>query len=234
MGAGNNYGLSKINTEFALILNPDVLLEKSTLSEIYSVSKEIDKFSIIAPIHSNKDYPNFRLSKFINKKEKSNVLDVISVDGYAMLLNIKRISKVLNIKNSKLFDENIFMYLENNDLCKRLIAKKEKIFVIKSSKIKHLGAKGVSEKFRYQVELSRNWHWAWSRFYFKKKHYGFLNAFFTELPKSLSSLIKLLYYLISNNKKKIIYLFRLRGFFCSLFGRPSNYRPKINISELEN
>ena len=56
MGAGNNYGLSKINTEFALILNPDVLLERSTLSEIYSVSKEIDKFSIIAPIHSNKDY----------------------------------------------------------------------------------------------------------------------------------------------------------------------------------
>ena len=34
LGAGNNYGLSKINTDYALILIPDVRLEKSTLNEI--------------------------------------------------------------------------------------------------------------------------------------------------------------------------------------------------------
>ena len=32
-GAGNNFGLSRVKTEFALILNPDVTLEKNFFNE---------------------------------------------------------------------------------------------------------------------------------------------------------------------------------------------------------
>ena len=115
-----------------------------------------------------------------------------------MLWNIKRIEKALNIHISELFDENIFMYLENDDLCKRLIDRKEKIFIIKSSRVKHLGAKGVSEKFKYQVELSRNWHWSWSRFYWK--HYSFFNALINETPKAINSLFKILIYFFNKTE----------------------------------
>ena len=172
MGAGNNFGLSKINTEYALILNPDVILENSTISELINFSKEINNFSILAPIHSNKDYPNYKTIKGL-ENDNPNFLNVISVDGYAMLLNLKKIKNALNLIDYRFFDENIFMYLENDDLCKRLINKKEKIFIIKSSKINHLGAKGVSQIFKNQIELSRNWHWSWSRYYYKKKRKNF-------------------------------------------------------------
>ena len=233
MGAGNNFGLSKINTEYALILNPDVILENSTINELVNASKEIYKFSILAPIHSNKDYPNYKIDKSL-ENDNPNILDVISVDGYAMLLNLKRIKNVLNLIDYRFFDENIFMYLENDDLCKRLINKKEKIFIIKSSKINHLGAKGVSQIFKNQIELSRNWHWSWSRYYYKKKHFGFLSAFLSETPRAINSLIKIFVYLLINQNKKKIYIFRFQGFLNALLGKSSSYRPKIDLENLKN
>ena len=233
MGAGNNFGLSKINTEYALILNPDVILENSTISELINFSKEINNFSILAPIHSNKDYPNYKTIKGL-ENDNPNFLNVISVDGYAMLLNLKKIKNALNLIDYRFFDENIFMYLENDDLCKRLINKKEKIFIIKSSKINHLGAKGVSQIFKNQIELSRNWHWSWSRYYYKKKHFGFLNAFLSETPRAINSLIKIFVYSLINQNKKKIYIFRFQGFLNALLGKSSSYRPKIDLNNLKN
>ena len=34
MGAGNNIGIKNVNKDFVLILNPDVTLEKSSISKI--------------------------------------------------------------------------------------------------------------------------------------------------------------------------------------------------------
>ena len=34
----------------------------------------------------------------------------------------------------------------------------KKIFMLYKSKIKNLGAKAVDEKYKYEIELSRNWH----------------------------------------------------------------------------
>ena len=81
------------------------------------------------------------------------------------------------------FDENFFMYLENDDLCKRITEINEDILIIPNSKIKHLGGKGVNEKLKDEIELSRNWHWIWSKFYFNKKHFGYSNAFIKGFPK---------------------------------------------------
>ena len=50
MGAGNNLGIKSVNKDFVLILNPDVILEKSSIDEIIQASKEIENFGIIAPI----------------------------------------------------------------------------------------------------------------------------------------------------------------------------------------
>ena len=235
MGAGNNFGISKINSDFAFILNPDVILEKDTIHKIIEQSKKIESFSILAPIHANIKYPNYKIRSQNLEKESFDLINVDSVDGFSMLLNLNRISKILNINNSKFFDENFFMYLENDDLCKRLRDKNENIFVIKSSKINHLGAKGVNSNFKDEVELSRNWHWCWSKFYFKKKHFGILNALMHEsLSAFISSIKFFIYLLIFNNFKRKIYLNRVKGFLNSLFLKPSSYRPKIKINDQEN
>ncbi len=230
MGPGNNLGLTHVKTDYAMILNPDVILQKETIQEIITESKTIDSFAVLAPLSDDARYLNFK----VEKKNLSNVSDNIpfkvkSVDGFAMVLNLKRINKIENFKHYNYFDENFFMYLENDDLCKRLIDYNENIYVVPKSKIKHLGAKAVNYEFKYEIELSRNWHWIWSKFYYNKKHFGFFFAFINGFPNFLKANFKFLFYLFLNRKKKKqIYLQRMLGFINAFLGKKSSYRPKIN------
>lgn len=227
MGAGNNLGIKNTNKDFALILNPDVILEKNTIDEIINASKKLDSFGIIAPISDQKKYPNYKFHKSENQKFNQNdPFKVKSVDGYSMLLNLKRLR---NLNDFNFFDENFFLYLENDDFCKRLIEVNEDIYIAPNSRIHHLGGKAVNFKYNYEIELSRNWHWMWSKFYFNKKHYGYFIAILKVFNNLISAKIKFLYYLITfNSLKKKIYQMRLSGLLNSMIGKKSFYRPKIN------
>ena len=230
MGSGNNLGLNNVKTDYALILNPDVILQENTISEIINESKKIESFAVLAPLSEDQKNPNYKIKQ--NDKKNINNLNpfkVKSVDGFAMLLNLKKINQIPDFQNKKYFDENFFMYLENDDFCKRLSQCNQNIYIIPKSKIKHLGAKAVSDEYAYEVELSRNWHWIWSKFYFNKKHFGFPYALMNGLPVFLSATAKVLFYFFINKKKKQIYLQRCRGYLNALFGKKSFYRPKINF-----
>ena len=222
MGAGNNLGIKNTNKDYVLILNPDVTLEFNAFDEIIKASKKLDNFGLIAPISSNSKYPNYKSDTF----DSINPFQVKSVDGYAMLLNLKRLKQ---IKNFNFFDENFFLYLENDDLCKTLKRNNENIYIIPKSKINHLGGEAVDSKYENEIEFSRNWHWMWSKFYFNKKHYGFFIATLKVFNNLISAQIKFFYYLILfNTYKRKIYQMRLSGLFYSMIGKKSFYRPKIN------
>ena len=227
MGAGNNLGIRNVTTDYVFILNPDVVLEKNSIEEILIDSKKLDSFGLIAPISNNKKHPNYKINKMNKSINNFEPFKVESIDGFAMILNLKILKKIDQFKNNNFFDENIFLYLENDDLCKR-INKFESIYIAPRSKVNHLGASAVKKKYSDQIELSRNWHWIWSKFYFNRKHYGFLKAFIDGLPSFLSAILKLLFYSLINHKKKGIYLHRVLGFLNALFGNKSYYRPKID------
>ncbi len=227
MGSGNNFGLKKINSDHALIINPDVTFENNSFNELILASEKIKDFGIIAPKSSSPKYPNYKFDK-----KKKDVVDTVnpfkvkSVDGFAMLLNLKRLRK--NFKEKRYFDENIFMYLENDDLCKRLIEMNEDIYVVPKSIVHHEGGGAVDLKYNHEIELSRNWHWMWSKFYYNKKHYSFSKAFLSGMPSFISAIIKfLIYFLLNQTKKKQIYLHRILGFYNALFGKKSWFRPNI-------
>ena len=227
MGAGNNVGIKNTSKDFALILNPDVILEKNSIEEIIKASKSLKPFGVIAPISDKIQFPNYKLYKNENHKfDQSNPFKVKTVDGYSMLLNLKRLRK---LDNFNFFDENIFLYLENDDFCKRLSLNNENIYIVPKSKIRHLGGEAVDPKYEYEIELSRNWHWMWSKFYFNKKHYGYIKAFINIFYNLISAKIKFFYFLITfNNNKRRIYQMRLFGLLNSMIGNKSFYRPKLD------
>jgi len=223
MGAGNNIGIEAATTDYVLILNPDVLLENNTIEELFLASQNIENFSILAPLEKNFINYGFFNKKKSNKNLEDSPFNVDFVDGFAMLINKKKFSEI------GYFDENFFMYLENNDLCKRSRDTGDLIYVVPKSKINHLAAKAVDKKYEDEVEFSRNWHWIWSKFYFNKKHYGFFKAFYEGFPRYCSSLIKFLFYfLINNKKKKKIYFNRASGFYNAYLGKTSWYRPNLD------
>ena len=127
------------------------------------------------------------------------------------------------------FDTKIFMYLENDDLCIRMKRKGEKIYISKNSQISHLGAKAVDPKFFREIELSRNWHWSWSKFYFRRKHYGYFNAIIFSFPSFFKSCIKCFVYFITKNEFKCkLYSQRASGIINSFLMKDSWYRPKLD------
>ena len=223
MGAGNNIGIEAATTDYVLILNPDVILENNTIEELFLASQNIENFSIIAPLEKNFINYGFLNTKKSKKNLESSPFNVDFVDGFVMLINKKKFLEI------GYFDENFFMYLENNDLCKRSRDIGDLIYVVPKSKINHLAAKAVDKKYEDEVEFSRNWHWIWSKFYFNKKHYGFFKAFYEGFPRYCSSLIKFLFYfLINNKKKKKIYFNRASGFYNAFLGKTSWYRPDLD------
>jgi len=208
---GNNLGLSKVKTPYALIINPDAVLQKDTIKNFFYIIRKIEKFAIIGPAiqDERKSENNFK-----------KITEVNSVKGFAMFLNIKEFNKI------GFFDENFFIYLEEIDLCRRLIKHQKKIYVVPSIIINHQGGSSHEKAYNYEMELSRNWHWMWSTFYYLKKYNGFFIALILVFKKLLSSTIKYVtYFLIFNKKKKLIYKFRLLGLINSIIGKPSWYRP---------
>ena len=222
MGSGNNLGITESKTEFVYIINPDVCFFSDTMQNLNSSIRSVTDFGIMSPISSNKDYPNFKQKKH-DTCLNENLLLVDEIDGYSMILNKKKFN------NSYFFDENFFMYLENVDLCRRAKKCKEKILIVKNSQIEHLGAKSVDGTFSQQIEYSRNWHWMWSKFYFKKKYNGFILAFFEYLPIILILHLKYLYHKITfNHSRSKILKLRISGLFNSILGNKSYFRPKID------
>ncbi len=223
MGASNNIGLKKCSTQFAYILNPDVHLRDNSISKIIDAVKLIDDFSILSPINDDSDYPNYLIKNEYNNINE-NIISVDHLDGFSLLINLQ------NFKDQIFFDESFFLYLENDDLCLRTKKKNEKIYLIKDSIIKHLGASSSKLDQSKELEYSRNWHWMWSKFYYNKKHYGYLKALLSISSNFLSSILKFIFYFIVLNKeKKNIYKMRISGIFNSIIGKNSWYRPKVDI-----
>tara|TARA_B100000029_G_scaffold496255_1_gene562315 strand:- start:222 stop:1070 length:849 start_codon:yes stop_codon:yes gene_type:complete len=215
---GNNLGLSKVKTKFALIINPDARLGDSALENFFKSSKIIPNFAIISPYLQEQN--NNSVNKFSKIQE---LVEVNSVKGFAMFLNIEQ------FKDIGYFDDNFFIYFEEIDLCRRIKKMKKNIYLDPSIKIFHAGGQSHDVSVNFEMELSRNWHWMWSTFYYHKKYKGYLIALIAVSPKLISAFLKTIFYSLTLRKeKKLIYFQRASGLTNAILCKKSWYRPKVN------
>tara|TARA_B100001121_G_scaffold308020_1_gene330945 strand:- start:530 stop:1363 length:834 start_codon:yes stop_codon:yes gene_type:complete len=209
----NNIGLEQVNTKFALILNPDTSLKEDTIKNFFVCAEKIPDFWLIGP--SNNQSKNISFGENL-------IQEVNNLKGFGVFFNIEKFKK-------KFFDENYFLYFEEIDLCANIKKKGGKIYLSKNIIIHHDSASSVNRDNALELEKNRNWHWMWSTFYFYKKHKGFTLAILLIFPKLISSIFKILFYLIAFNKdKRDIYFCRMSGILNSIFGKKSWYRPKLD------
>ena len=135
---GNNFGLSKVKSDFALILNPDATLGSNTIENFLKCAEKVKDFSIIGPAVQDE-------FKSKNKKVEEEIFEVDYLKGFAMFLNMKE------FKDIGFFDENFFIYFEEIDLCKRLKSKNKKIYLIKSITIQHAGGSSHNDSIKYEM-----------------------------------------------------------------------------------
>ena len=130
-------------------------------------------------------------------------------------------------KSIGFFDEKIFLYFEEDDLCKRVRNLNQKIYVIFSSKITHAGGQSHNKEFNEEMDLSRHWHHMWSYYYYNKKHFTFLYGLLITFDKVVFYFLRVLFYTLLFNKNKKKYKQRLSGLLNSYMGKSSWYRPKV-------
>ena len=241
-GAGNNLGLSKVKTTYALILNPDVILEKNFFKEINNYLDKKINFHIMGVNYKDDDKwkSSGTFSEFDSRLKLENKIKFYSdsleevdwVIGCAMLINLEK------FETRKLFDENIFLYFEEFDLCRRIRSKQGKIYSGKNLFVKHIGKKGsaaTDPDYSLESIIFRDWHFMWSTFYYYKKYYGYFYAVYKTYGKLFRSIFNMiLFTILFDKKKKTVYYAKAFGLLNAMLGKKSWYRVKSLFNDQES
>ena len=211
--AANNIGLRQVKTKYALVLNPDTILDENAIQRFLRSTEKLKDFWLMGPGSDQMVELKFR---------ENDLIEVNNLKGFAIFLNLSKF-------NNEYFDESFFLYFEEIDLCKKVKNNNGKIYLDRQIKINHQGSQSVNNLNKFELEKNRNWHWMWSTFYYHKKYKGFFLAFVIIFPKLLSAFTKTIIYSILFNKgKRDIYFCRLSGIINSIAGNKSWYRPSID------
>jgi GT2 family glycosyltransferase len=230
---GMNKAMELSETDYVFLNPSDVFLSFKCLSGLIECIKEFKDFTLLAPTYADESiYKNFETHHFSNFKYPKKNINILNkfflkevdwIDG-TFIVNKKQIN------NQKIMDEKIFIYFETMDMCLNFKKKNKKMYVINNLKFTHLGGQSHNKIFNYEANLSRNWHYNWSKFYYFKKNFGYFFA----IKKSISILIKILFKLLKykiQNKEKDYSLTKaeFKGLLNSIMLKKSSYRPYKKI-----
>ena len=219
-GYGNqiNSGSKLVTTEYFLISNPDLTgIDELSIFNFVSAAKQLNnKFSTLGP-------------RFVNANPKSHkqsinngtITEMKFISGACMFFNKN------NFDNLNGFDENIFLYFEENDFCLRSF-KINKNYQINNVRVEH--DIGTSVEIKNDIEKInqanfRTWHFIWSKFYYFKKHYGVFFAIIYFIPIIIRINFRVILYRLKNDKNNYDkYKARRSGLFTSILNQKSSKR----------
>ena len=221
-GRANNIGLRATTTPYALILNPDAFIFEKDLEKIIVMMDKNLEIGIGAPVILN-SYPlreDDRLQE-IAVINNNLIKDFGDFKAVKYIIGACEILRMDLFKKIGFFDEKIFLYYEDDEICHRTILNNKICAICVDAIAYHIGqgSSGTNLRGIYR----RFWHRALSKFYWKEKQKGFFNAYFSALKLSLSFLLKIIFYGVIFNSKKLFqnlgslngtlsYLIRLSAF----------------------
>ena len=212
-GSGINLARQYVDTDYFIVFNPDINdIDDHILEQFIIHAKKLnDNFACIGPRYNNIS------SKTLKQSNEEKEIDILkSISGATMFFNKLKFDLLGG------FDENFFLYFEETDYCFRAKEKGLKSYQINTIKVSHdVGTSTIltSEKEKIKLKHLHNWHFIWSKFYFFRKHYGFILSILYFTPIILRTLIKLIIYsILSKKKEKIKYLVRYDGLISSIKG----------------
>ena len=224
-GPGINLGLKLSENQFVLCLVADVEISKEAVNDLSKCLDDFKNFAIISPTFFNENnYKNYEI--YSEKKEsmelnlnKYGLKEVDKVDGAAFIVNKSK------LENIGYMDEKFFFYFEQEDLCLRINKNKEKIYVCDKIKFSHKGLASSHSSVIKKVQLIRNWHYSWGKFYFYKKHYGYYVGIRKTLPNFIRSLrLVIINYLKHKPEEVLLHKAILKGLINSYLLKKSFYR----------
>lgn len=212
-GRAINLGAKFVKTKYFLAINPDTKISINSIKNLVKTALKIKVFGGISPMkHNNK----------INS-DRNKIVETKNLYGAAMLFNTKIFKKIEG------FDKNIFLYYEENDFFLRCHKLNIKLYIAQNSYHFHTSLKSTSsimenQKEKFYSYLLSGWHGQWSKFYFYKKHKGYLNSIIKCTPSLITNIVKLMINTLINFNKAKFYYFKIEGLIVSMIGIKSYKR----------
>ena len=155
-GRAANKGFERVETEYALLLNPDIVGDMETIQRLEQRMGGLSgDVAILAPAVNPRDF------------RRDGLVERDWVIGAALLFRMQSWADVGG------FDENIFLFSEETDLCMRIKEAGKKIFLDSDVYIEHLSKQSSTPSV--EVDFLKDWHYAWSNQYLAVKH-GFAHG----------------------------------------------------------
>ena len=222
-GSAVNFAYKNISTKFFLILNPDINIDENSIDTLYNILDQQNDCGIVAPIiYPDEDFygafPERNLKKLTltNALKSRNFLSKPQIEGeicvdvakWALLIKSKQFEKVGG------FNEKLFLFWEEIDLCRRFRSKKLSVIITPKSKAEHKQNKSSDSNFRNFL-IKTYYHEYSPLVYFNVQTFSFfyLKRMMKYLFRGISYLV------ILNLKKSLIYFLRLSasiGYFVNL------------------
>jgi GT2 family glycosyltransferase len=177
VGYGNaaNQGLATVETEFALLVNPDAVVEPGAIEHLVAAADTYPDGVLFGPTIVNPDgsiEPNHDVKLFDRRiyaphSDDSHPAGPCCAEFLSGAIHLLRISAYREIGP---FDPNFFLYYEDDDYCMRLRNAGFSLIMVPDAVVRHIGGGSVRPSLHYHWE--KYWHMAWSRQYFEEKYRG--------------------------------------------------------------
>jgi N-acetylglucosaminyl-diphospho-decaprenol L-rhamnosyltransferase len=195
-GRANNIGARAASSEFLLVVNPDVALDEAAVAELVAAARRYPDAGLLAPRIVEPDgrvfyQPTSLLAAYLTNP--GGRLAVPEGDACAPFFSgacfLVRRELFLALGG---FDEAIFLFYEDDDLCRRIGDAGAALVYVPSAVARH--ARGRSSAPGRGRIFNARWHQAWSRAYVSAK-YGLPNAapamFLLNAAKTLAACVTL-------------------------------------------
>ncbi len=167
---------ARLHTPYALLLNPDCLPTPAFLDGLLAAARDYPEAAIVAPHLLKRDgevevsyrWPGTHWRSRGPAAEGPCCVGFVC--GAAMLFNMSVMRQV------GFFDEEFFLYYEDEDLCQRVFAQRKAIVVVPQVTVTHLSRGSVRGKSPWRAEFYRGYHHAQSKLIFTRKHLGAAQA----------------------------------------------------------
>ena len=171
-GAANNRALAEVTTPFALLLNPDCVVQTTAVLGLLRTAQSWPEAAMVVPqIVDSREKPTLNYGWPRSRwKSRGAGAQGLTCVGYAcgavMLLSMTRMNA------GDWFDTRFFLYYEDEDLCLRLFNQQLTILLEPGIQVKHINRGSVRGRRPLYLEYLRGWHHARSKILFTAKHFG--------------------------------------------------------------
>ncbi len=171
-GRANNIGVRAAETDYVLICNPDAQLDKGAIDALLTAARRYPGAGLYAPrIFEPDGREYFKTESYLTPGVVLSSRAIVAPEGDVctpMILGaclMMRRDLFLELDG---FDENIFLFYEDDDLCRRLSDRGRALVYVHAATARH--KRGTSSRpCKGLIYLSR-YHQAWSKAYVARKY----------------------------------------------------------------